>query len=155
MSTTEQHPTEQHPTEQHSAGQPQADPSARSSAAGTAGTTTTVGSTASAGGATSAGTSEASAGTVSKGPAPLLPESKSREYRDRWTELKGQFVDDPKDAVHGIDGLVGELLDELQTVFRTQRGELERGLHDEQRSTEELRVAFGRYREFFDRLLSM
>ncbi|HEX4360934.1 MAG TPA: hypothetical protein VH141_25590 [Pseudonocardia sp.] len=75
-------------------------------------------------------------------------------YKDRWNELKGDFVDDPRHTVRRIDGLVGEVLDELEQVFRRQRGELESGMADESASTEDLRVAFGRYREFFDRLLA-
>jgi len=42
----------------------------------------------------------------------------------------------------------------MEQVFRRQRGELETGMADESASTEDLRVAFGRYREFFDRLLA-
>jgi hypothetical protein len=77
------------------------------------------------------------------------------DYRARWDQLKGQFVDQPRDAVHSIDGLVGDVLEELQRVFREQRQELERGIGDDNTSTEDLRVAFGRYREFFERLLSL
>jgi hypothetical protein len=84
----------------------------------------------------------------------LIAPDRARSYRDRWNELKGDFVDDPRHAVRHADGLVGDVLDELEEVFRRQRGELERGLDDDQSSTEDLRLAFGRYREFFDRLLS-
>ena len=45
--------------------------------------------------------------------------------------------------------------EELQLVFREQRHVLERGIDDDNTSTEDLRVAFGRYREFFERLLSL
>jgi hypothetical protein len=39
-------------------------------------------------------------------------------------------------------------------LFRAQRAELEPGLDDDSASTEHLRIALGRYRSFFDRLLS-
>lgn len=86
--------------------------------------------------------------------AKLIPDEQARQYQNRWNELKGQFVDDPQRALLGIDGLVGDVLSQLEDTFRRQRGELESGLHGDQVSTEELRQAFGRYREFFDRLLS-
>ena len=84
----------------------------------------------------------------------LIAPDRAAGYKDRWNELKGNFVDDPRHTVRRIDGLVGEVLDELEQVFRRQRGELESGMADESASTEDLRVAFGRYREFFDRLLA-
>jgi len=84
----------------------------------------------------------------------LIAPYQASGYKDRWNELKGDFVDDPRHTVRRIDGLVGEVLDELEQVFRRQRGELETGMADESASTEDLRVAFGRYREFFDRLLA-
>jgi hypothetical protein len=46
------------------------------------------------------------------------------------------------------------VLDELEELFRRQRDELEQGLDSEQTTTEDLRQALGRYRSFFDRLLS-
>jgi hypothetical protein len=56
--------------------------------------------------------------------------------------------------VRGANELVGEVLDELEELFRRQRADLEHGLDSEQTSTEDLRQALGRYRSFFDRLLS-
>ena len=84
----------------------------------------------------------------------LIAPDRARSYQERWNGLKGQFVDDPRHAVRRANGLVGEVLGELEEVFRRQRGELERGLDDDRSSTEDLRLALGRYREFFDRLLS-
>ena len=46
------------------------------------------------------------------------------------------------------------MLDELEELFRRQRADLEHGLDSEQTTTEDLRQALGRYRSFFDRLLS-
>jgi len=89
-----------------------------------------------------------------QGASALITADRARSYQERWNELKGQFVDDPRHAVRHADGLVGDVLDELEEVFRRQRGELERGLDDDRSSTEDLRLALGRYREFFDRLLS-
>jgi hypothetical protein len=84
----------------------------------------------------------------------LIPAERAESYNSRWNELKSDFVDEPLRAVRGANGLVGEVLDELEELFRRQRADLEQGLDSEQTTTEDLRQALGRYRSFFDRLLS-
>ena len=86
--------------------------------------------------------------------ATLIAPERAEAYNSRWNELKGEFVDEPRRAVRGANELVGQVLDELEELFRRQRSELEQGLDSEQTSTEDLRQALGRYRSFFDRLLS-
>jgi hypothetical protein len=86
--------------------------------------------------------------------ATLIEPERAESYNSRWNELKSEFVDDPRAAVRGANQLVGEVLDELEELFRRQRADLEQGLDSEQTSTEDLRQALGRYRSFFDRLLS-
>ncbi len=86
--------------------------------------------------------------------ATLIPADRAESYHHRWNELKGEFVDEPRGAVRRANELVGEVLDELEELFRSQRADLEQGLDSEQTSTEDLRQALGRYRSFFDRLLS-
>jgi hypothetical protein len=94
------------------------------------------------------------ADTSVKQRATLIEPERAESYNSRWNELKGEFVDDPRRSVRGANELVGEVLDELEELFRSQRAELEHGLDSEQTSTEDLRQALGRYRSFFDRLLS-
>src|SRR5215203_190858 len=84
----------------------------------------------------------------------LIESERAEGYDTRWKELKGEFVDDPRGAVRGANELVGEVLDELEELFRRQRSDLEQGLDSEQTTTEDLRQALIRYRFFFDRLLS-
>ena len=84
----------------------------------------------------------------------LIEPERAESYNSRWKELKGEFVDDPRRAVGGANELVGEVLDELEELFRRQRTDLEQGLDSEQTTTEDLRQALIRYRSFFDRLLS-
>jgi hypothetical protein len=84
----------------------------------------------------------------------LIPPERAESYNSRWNELKSEFVDEPRRAVRGANELVGEVLDELEELFRDQRADLEHGLDGEQTTTEDLRQALGRYRSFFDRLLS-
>jgi hypothetical protein len=86
--------------------------------------------------------------------ATLIEPERAESYNGRWNELKSEFVDDPRGAVQGANQLVGEVLDELEELFRSQRADLEHGLDSEQTTTEDLRQALGRYRSFFDRLLS-
>lgn len=87
-------------------------------------------------------------------PETLIPQDRSAEYRGRWNIIKGQFVDDPRSAVQGANTMVGEILDELEELFRRQRSDLDQGLSDRGTSTEDLRLALRRYHSFFDRLLS-
>ena len=85
----------------------------------------------------------------------LVPADHAESYGSRWDAVKGTFVDEPRQAVAQADELVGEVLDELETLFREQRRHIERGLDTDETSTEDLRIALGRYRSFFDRLLAV
>ena len=85
----------------------------------------------------------------------LVPEDHAASYGSRWDAVKGTFVDEPREAVAQADALVGELLDELETLFHEQRRSIEQGLDADETSTEDLRMALRRYRSFFDRLLSV
>jgi hypothetical protein len=87
-------------------------------------------------------------------PTTLIEPERAEGYNSRWNELKSEFVDDPRRAVRGANELVGEVLDQLEELFRNQRADIEHGLDSEQTTTEDLRQALGRYRSFFDRLLS-
>ena len=87
---------------------------------------------------------------------PLFPENETANYRNRWTEIQGAFVDEPRHAVEQADALVAEVVKRLASSFADERSKLEGqwGRGDDV-STEDLRVALQRYRAFFDRLLSV
>lgn len=85
----------------------------------------------------------------------VMAVERCRDFRSRWDSLQGTFVDRPREAVQEADGLVGDVLDELSRVFRDQRGALEAQWANDTASTENLRVALHRYRDFFDRLLTL
>ena len=87
--------------------------------------------------------------------AALVTRDRADSYGARLDSVKGEFVDEPRRAVADADALVGELLDELQELFKQQRTQIEQGLDADETSTEDLRVALRRYRSFFDRLLSI
>ncbi|MBV9160966.1 MAG: hypothetical protein JO309_14670 [Pseudonocardiales bacterium] len=67
--------------------------------------------------------------------------------RARWQQVQGAFVDDPHHAVQEAGVLVEQTLQEI-------RENVTRGQISDPASTEELRMSFQRYREFFHRLLS-
>lgn len=67
--------------------------------------------------------------------------------RDQWQQVQATFVDDPQQAVHDASVLVDRTLREIHE-------NVSRGQISDPTSTEDLRVSFQRYREFFQRLLS-
>lgn len=89
-------------------------------------------------------------------PTPLLDESESAKVRKRWQDIQTGFVDEPRAAVESADQLVAELMQRLAKMFSDERTQLERQWdRDGNVSTEDMRLAFQRYRSFFDRLLSI
>lgn len=94
-------------------------------------------------------------GEDAEGRERLVSAERAESYSSRWDAVKGEFVDEPRKAVVDADALVGELLDELQTLFTEQRRGIEHSLDADETSTEDMRLALRRYRSFFDRLLSI
>jgi len=88
---------------------------------------------------------------------PALFKSEDTErFRSRWTDIQAGFVDEPRHAVEGADGLVADTIKRLAEVFAEERSKLEeQWSRGEDVSTEDLRVSLRRYRSFFDRLLSV
>jgi hypothetical protein len=85
---------------------------------------------------------------------PLFSSEDADSFRDRWQEIQGKFVDDPRRAVEQGDSLVATLMQQLAETFADERTKLERQWDKEgDASTEDLRIALQRYRSFFDRLL--
>jgi hypothetical protein len=87
---------------------------------------------------------------------PLFPNNELDGLRSRWKEIQTNFVDEPRKAVEQADGLVASAMKRLAEVFAEERSKLEQQWdRGDNVSTEDLRVAFQRYRTFFDRLLSV
>jgi hypothetical protein len=87
---------------------------------------------------------------------PLFSNDEGQRLRSRWESLQVGFVDEPKKSVEQADRLVTEAINNLAEGFATQRHSLEQQWHREgDVSTEDLRLAFRRYRSFFERLLSL
>ena len=77
-------------------------------------------------------------------------------FRSRWDDVQAAFVDDPKECVQKADTLVAEVVEQLTNGFSEARSRLEaQWSRGEEASTEDLRLALKRYREFFQRLLSV
>jgi len=88
--------------------------------------------------------------------APLFTEHAMTDFRSRWDVIQRGFVDDPEEAVREGDDLVAQVIKSLSDSFSQQRAELEGGTNQtEKSSTENRRLAFQRYRSFFERLLSI
>jgi hypothetical protein len=76
--------------------------------------------------------------------------------RSRWDDIQAAFVDDPTECVQKADALVEEVVQQLTAGFSEARSRLEaQWARGEHASTEDLRVALQRYREFFQRLLAV
>ena len=86
----------------------------------------------------------------------LFADSELSGMRNRWTEVQSAFVDDPRDCVQKADGLVADVVDKLTAGFSQARSRLEEQWdRGEEVSTEDLRIALKRYRDFFERLLAV
>jgi hypothetical protein len=87
---------------------------------------------------------------------PLLPQGFSDDMRTRWETIQAAFVDDPRISVQEADELVAMAIKKLAESFADERAKLERQWSQgNDVSTEDLRQALRRYREFFHRLLSV
>jgi hypothetical protein len=86
----------------------------------------------------------------------LFADDELAGLRARWDSVQAAFVDDPKECVHKADGLVSDVVDQLTKSFAETRSRLEgHWARGEDASTEDLRLALKRYRDFFDRLLAV
>ena len=86
----------------------------------------------------------------------LFAQSELPRLRSRWDEVQAAFVDDPRGCVQKADALVSQVVEQLTSGFAETRSRLEaQWSRGEEASTEDLRVALKRYREFFQRLLAV
>ena len=101
-------------------------------------------------------TDPSTAGTDLSTEESLFGNDKLSDLRSRWDHVQSGFVDDPRESVQQADGLVSDVVDQLTTGFSEARSRLEaQWARGEEASTEDLRLALKRYREFFERLLAV
>lgn len=86
---------------------------------------------------------------------PLFADNELRDFRSRWDQAQGAFVDEPRQAVEQADSLVANVVKRLAEQFADERAKMEKQWdRGDNVSTEDLRQALRRYRSFFDRLLT-
>jgi hypothetical protein len=84
----------------------------------------------------------------------LLKLDDSEQFRTRWNEIQGRFVDEPRSAVQQADTLVSEVIEKITRMFASEHSLLEGQWNQgNEVSTEELRKALQHYRSFFNRLV--
>ena len=78
----------------------------------------------------------------------------SEQFRTRWNEIQGKFVDEPRSAVQQADMLVSDVIEKITRMFADEHSSLEDQWNQgNDVSTEELRKALQHYRSFFNRLV--
>ncbi len=85
----------------------------------------------------------------------LLTPEQREQYRSRWKDIQIEFVTDPHKSTEDASRLVSEMVQDLEKQLNVQCSNLEQSWQQGEPSTEDLRVALGHYRSFFDRLLSV
>jgi hypothetical protein len=84
----------------------------------------------------------------------LLSHEESQQFRTRWNEIQGKFVDEPRTAVESADKLVEDVVEQISTMFTKEHDALvSQWKQGNDVSTEDLRKALQRYRSFFNRLV--
>lgn len=87
--------------------------------------------------------------------AGLLPDDDLTAYQQRWDDIQVGFIDEPRRSVREADDLVGEVTHQIAQRFTNSRQGLEqRWDSGDEPTTEELRQAVQRYRDFFQRLVA-
>jgi hypothetical protein len=85
----------------------------------------------------------------------LLPDEDLGGYQSRWDEIQVRFIDEPRQSVREADELVDEVTRRIAERFTNSRKDFEeRWESNNEPTTEELRQALQRYRDFFKRLVS-
>ncbi len=104
--------------------------------------------------ASSAGSVHQGGTDVAEAETSLIEAQEANEYRSRWNDIQGGFVDEPRETLAKADQLVAEVIQQLTRTFADERGRFEeQWTRGADVSTEDLRLAFRRYRSFFNGLL--
>lgn len=85
----------------------------------------------------------------------LLSSDDRTGYQRRWDDIQVRFIDEPRESVRQADDLVGEVTSRIADRFSNARRDMEqRWEGGNEPTTEELRQAVQRYRDFFQRLVA-
>jgi hypothetical protein len=94
-------------------------------------------------------------GTGAATTAGLLSTAQTTEFKQRWRELQGDFVDDPQQAVRSAGDLAREVLESLAAAIAEPDRVESWQAGDGSSGTEDLRQALRQYRTLVDRLLEI
>lgn len=86
--------------------------------------------------------------------AATLAGDQADEFKRRWREVQGDFVDDPQQAVRGAEALAREILDALATRIADKQ-RVDNWKAGAGAPTEDLRLALRAYRTLVDRLIEL
>lgn len=76
------------------------------------------------------------------------------QFRTRWNQIQGNFVDEPRTAVEQADALISEIVEKITRMFAEQKDGLEnQWKQGNEVSTEEMRKTLQNYRSFFNSLV--
>lgn len=94
-------------------------------------------------------------GTTTEWSDGLLSDDDRGGYQRRWDDIQVRFIDEPRESVRQADDLVGEVTTRIADRFSSARSDMEqRWEGGNEPTTEELRQAVQRYRDFFQRLVA-
>lgn len=94
-------------------------------------------------------------GGTADGDGGLLDSSDRNNYQRRWDDIQVRFIDEPRQSVREADDLVSDVTGQIATRFSNARKDMEQRWEDgNDPTTEELRRAVQRYRDFFQRLVA-
>jgi hypothetical protein len=86
---------------------------------------------------------------------PLLAADEAATFEQRWQRLQASFVDEPRRALDDAERLIADLMQAVSSGLAATRAQRETAPDEvDNASTEELRLAFMRYRSLFQRLVS-
>ncbi len=85
----------------------------------------------------------------------LLSSDDRGSFQKRWDDIQVRFIDEPRQCVREADDLVSEVTTRISDRFSSARQDMEqRWDSGNEPTTEELRQAVQRYRDFFQRLVA-
>jgi hypothetical protein len=87
--------------------------------------------------------------------AGLFNGEEAEQFRARWNQIQGKFVDEPRIAVRQADALTSEIIEKITLMFAEQKDLLEnQWKQGNEVSTEEMRKTLQNYRSFFNILVT-
>jgi hypothetical protein len=88
--------------------------------------------------------------------APVFDSASSTSFRERWSTILSEFIDDPRRAVEDADRFVADVTQAFASGVESRRQSLTSAWgHDGHDQTEDLRLTMRQYRMLVDRILTV